>query len=466
MLIPLLYDSIVEDGACLDVFLVSIIICVFIGVCLTLACKAPGHLSFSQKDVYFLIAILWLLVALFSATPLFLYDGVDIDFVTAFFEASSGLTTTGVSIYDDVGSLPDAINIWRMVLHFIGGVGIVSLAMMIMPNLRVGGMQLFQTENSDKSQKFLPRASQIASVFVLTYVSLIVIFSTLFHMSGMSMLEAICYSVTSVSTGGFVIDNGGLSSYDNMNMEIIAIAGMFIGGITFMEIVHCFRGGFKKFYKNQQTRVYTKLYFGITIFILVYAFIKNGRNLPLRTVVDLIFDSTSSMTTAGLTVSDGSYFSPLFRFMFIILSTIGGCVGSTTGGIKIFRLQVIWTVLRVNMKKLVKPYNVDIPKYNGKTIDDNLIASVLSFMALFVISFIASIFLICILDSCSISTAGAAVGACITNAGLPLNFMMNTTINFTDFNTYGKLILIMDMFIGRLELIPIFMVLSSVFWKR
>jgi trk system potassium uptake protein TrkH len=466
MLIPLIYDSAVKNGSCLDIFLASILVCVFIGVCLILACKTSNHISFSQKDIYFLVAILWLLVALFSATPLLLYGGPNIDFVTAFFEASSGLTTTGVSIYDDVNSLPEAINIWRMILHFIGGVGIVSIAMMIMPNLRVGGMQLFQTENSDKSQKFLPRASQIASIFVFTYVSLIIIFSTLFHIFGMNILEAICYSVTSISTGGFVINNGGLGTYDSVNIEIIAIVGMFIGGITFMEIVHLFRGGVRRFYKSQQTKVYAKLYFGVIVFILVYAFIKNGRNLPLKTVINLIFDSTSSMTTSGLTVSDGAYFGPLFRFMFIVLSTIGGCVGSTTGGIKIFRLQVVWTVLKVNMKKLIKPYNVDIPKYNGKTIDDNLITSVLSFIALFVISFVVSVFLMCILDSCSLSTASAAVTSCITNAGLPLNFIMDTTVSYADFNTYSKLILIMDMFIGRLELVPIFMVLSSVFWKR
>jgi trk system potassium uptake protein TrkH len=392
--------------------------------------------------------------------------------MTALFESVSGITVTGATIYSDVESLPEAINLWRFMLHFIGGIGIITIAILVLPTLRVGGMQLFRTENSDKSEKLLPRISQVLAVFSLMCIAFIVYISFLLKMAGMSNFDAICHSISAIMTGGFSTKNNGIAYYDNRLIEFIVAVAMFFGGLTFMEIINCFKNGVKHFYKNQQIRGYIKLFFFSVLTVAFLYFIKNNNGISLKVFIGFVFQVASSITTTGYdliasnvdSIAKGA--APCMKFLFIVLLAIGGCSGSTSSGIKIFRLQIIWGILKNHIKKQIKPNHVNTVEYYEQVVDGQVIVSVVSFLSLLAISFFVSTFLICLINQYDISVGLAATFSCIFNSGYPVEFLTSLQIPYSDMNGLTKLILMIDMLVGRLEFISVFVILSLKFWKK
>lgn len=466
LLIPMVYDLISNSGGCLRFFLPSVVICVFIGINIILSCRGESITSLSKSDTFFIVVCFWVVVSLFSAFPFYFYDGYPIDFISSLFEATSGITTTGASVYDDVERLPNAIVLWRFILHFIGGVGIVAIGIIALPTMRIGGMQLFSLENSDKSAKLLPRSSQIASFFLIVYVFFIGIFAALLNLAGMNGFDSICHSISAIATGGFSTKNNGIIFYESRTIELIIIFAMFIGGITFLEIVRLIKYGYKNFQINQQIKLYLKLTLFVPIVIIVCSFIGNEESISWNTAIDYFFEFISSFTTTGLTLSEDMVFSPFFKIICIIISMFGACSGSTSGGIKLFRLQILLAIVKNNIVRLIKPMNISIHKYQGQKIDDNIIISVVSFFCLLIITFVLSVFFICLFSNLNCEESLSIVCSSLFNTGISLKFFItDSKISFSDMNYITQSILILDMIIGRLEVIPIFIVISKTFWK-
>lgn len=450
MTIPLVLDLILWSGNSFNIFLSAIIACVFLGGLMIFSCYSKSEISFSKMEIFFLVVSIWCITSIVGAFPFYAYSKIKLAFVSALFESVSGITTTGCSVYPDVEILPRALNLWRFILHFIGGVGIVAIGIFILPIMRIGGMQLFLTENSDKTQKILPRASQIVGFFIGIYMLFIAIFAILLKLSGLSLFDSVCHAISAISTGGFSTKNSGIIGFQKFPTEIILSFAMFVGGITFLEIVRCFKYGIKTFWNNGQIKAYIKLTIIMTITPILIALVNNKIN-SIRDISSYILQTISAMTTTGLTYPS-KYLYP--QLLLILLALIGGCSGSTTGGIKIFRIQILWAVLKNQINKLLKPYDVSVPKYQNKKIDESLLVSISSFFFALIIVFISSVGIVELATGKDVSECVFSVCSCLFNLGYDFNI--------SEFGKISQIVFLCDMIIGRLEIIPFIVVLSQI----
>lgn len=457
--VPLIYDVIFSTGKCVYVFAPSILACIFLGISIILSCKIDDDkVSLSRQDIFLLTVSLWVTIPIFSALPFYIYKDMSVNFITALFESTSGLTTTGTTIYENVEILPRAIHVWRFMLHLIGGVGIVALGIVALPLMKVGGMQLFLAENSDKSQKFLPRASQIAGLFVWTYVVIIAIFAIWLKLAGMSLFDSVCHSISAIATGGFSTKNDSITHFHSNYITFILSLAMLTGGLTFLEIVKCSRNGFKGFFKSQQTRGYFKIILISSLGCILVSYFIDKDNVTVKNSIDYFFEILSSMTTTGFSMPDSGHQSfPAFQTILMIVTVIGSCSGSTAGGVKVFRFQILYSVLKNHFKQVAKPYDVSIAKYQGKMIDDDLATSVITFCSLFAVTVMTSVLSICMTGADGVSSSFAVISS-ICNAGYDIHLHSLSWI--------ARFILVIDMIVGRLEVIPTLIIFTHVFWKK
>lgn len=452
--IPLVYDCIVSNAECFGVFAPSIITNIFLGGLIILSCRTSNKLLFTRKDTFLLVVTIWMSTAIICSFPFYVYSGIKLKFMSALFEAVSGITTTGATVYQDVEILPRALNLWRFILHFIGGVGIIAIGIIILPIMRIGGMQLFQTENSDKSQKIFPRAAQTIKFFIGLYVLLICIVAFCLKISGMGTFDSVCHGISAISTGGFSTKNLGIEYFKTSQIKLIMSFGMLIGGLTFFEIIKCLKNGFKSFLSNQQVVGYLKLVVFMVCVPIAITLITDSEKITLNSIATHVHTTISAITTTGLAFSD---YMPSNMVLLLLVIT-GGCSGSTTGGIKIFRIQIIFAVLKNHIRKLVRPFDISFPKYQEKKIDDALIKSVITFILSLVVVFTLSCILLESITDMSFSEVVCRVFSCLLNLGCGKNFEI--------LSPSSKLILICDMIAGRLEIIPAFIIFSKVFWKN
>ena len=455
MFLTLLFDLLFCSGKCIDIFAPSIVASVFLGVATILSCKSPKNVSLSRNETFLLVVSLWIIVSIIGAFPFYVYKGVKLTFISALFESASGITTTGATVYPNVEILPRALNMWRCVLQFFGGVGVVAIGMVVLPILKIGGMQLFLTEHPDKAQKFLPRVSQIAGLFVGTYVIIIMFFTICLKLCGMNLFDSVCHSVSAISTTGSSFKNNGIDWYHSGKIQIVISCAMFVGGLTFIEIVKCFKTGFKSFFKSQQTRGYLKVVVIATLIPVILSIIGGNEDITIKKICDYIFQVMSAITTTGFDFSRTYNTPPVLIFA---LAIIGGCSGSTTGGIKIFRVQILYAIVKNHINQMVRPLDVNIPKYQGQKINEGLLKSVISFFWLLIISFVFSVAFISVISGKDSVKCCYSVVSCLFNLGYDMEF--------SSFHPLAKIILISDMIIGRLEIIPIFIIFSKAFWRR
>lgn len=455
MTCPMIMDIIFYAEKCVKVFIPSILSSIFLGGLMIFSCRTHEKLSLTRRDTFLLVVSVWIITSIVCAFPFYIYKGTNIPFLSALFESVSGITTTGATIYQDVEILPRALNLWRFILHFIGGAGIVAIGIIILPIMRVGGMQLFLTENSDTSERFFPRASQTIKVFLGIYIALIGILAVCLKTSGLGIFDSVCHSISAISTGGFSTKNTGIEFFKSSQAELVMSIGMFVGGMAFLEIVRYFRGGTRSFLTNRQIIGYVRLVLIMVTIPIIITAIKNGESISFSGIVNHIFHTISAITTTGLDFSN-SYVQS--NMVLILLAIVGGCSGSTAGGIKIFRIQVIYAILKNHIRKTIKPFDVSIPKYQGKKIDKNLTASVISFIAILALVFTCSVVLIEIFTAKGGYEAVYATVSCLFNLGYGADF--------ANFPPFAKFILICDMITGRLEIIPVFVILNRIFWKR
>lgn len=455
MLIPIFFDLIFAMGNCVKIFLPSILVGIFLGGLMIFSCRTKRPPPFSGKDIFLLVVSMWLITSIVCAFPFYVYSGINLDFVSALFESVSGITTTGATIYQDVEILPKALNLWRFILHFIGGVGIVAIGVIILPIMKIGGMQLFTTENSDKSQKFLPRASQMIGFFVGVYIILITIFMVLLKICGMNLFDSVCHSISAISTGGFSTKNIGIDWFKSSRIQFVMSIGMFVGGITFLEIVKLFKNGLKAFMQNEQIRGYFILVASAIFFPIILQAVVAKSGISLGGVSSHVFVVISAITTTGLEFSNNYMPSEL---ILILLAIIGGCSGSTSGGIKIFRIQILYSILKNHIKKIIKPFDVTMPKYQNKKIDNSLVISIASFIMTLFTVFCLSEIVIEVFSNNPIHDCSYSTLSCLFNLGCGSNF--------SGYQSLSKVVLIIDMIIGRLEFIPFIIVISRGFWKN
>jgi len=460
MLIPAAVDAF-SGHSDWQVFVVSSGVTLFVGVAMTLTCRAGGvHLSIRQAFV--MTTLSWVILTFFAALP-FAFSGLGLSFTDAFFESMSGITTTGSTVITGLDQAPPGILLWRALLQWLGGIGIIVMAIAILPMLRVGGMQLFRMESSDTVEKALPRAAQVASAIGIIYLALSLIWAGAYWLAGMSGFDAFAHAMTTIATGGFSTSDGSIGQFNSATIDAIATAGMVVGSLPFLLYLKTAQGDVRTLFRDSQVQWFISIVSGLVLVMAGWLWLEGGLD-PAPALRYASFNIVSIITGTGYATADyggwGSFALPLFFFIMFI----GGCAGSTTCGIKVFRFQVLYAAAKTQVQHLLQPHGVFIPYYNRRPIPDEVIVSVLSFFFVFGLSFS---FLALGLGMLGLDflTAVSSAATAISNVGPALGPVTGPAGTFQPLPDAAKWLLSAGMLLGRLELFTVLVLFYPGFWR-
>jgi trk system potassium uptake protein TrkH len=432
-----------------------------IGFMLFFAYRPAGKPDLSLKDTFLLTVLSWIAVAFFAALP-FIFSDSSVTLTNSFFETISGLTTTGATVMQGIDYASRGILLWRSLLQWLGGVGILVMALVIWPVLRVGGMQLFRNDFSDRSEKIYPKISQIANSILTVYTALTALCSLLLWIAGMPAFEALCHGLSTFSTGGFSTSSRPANLFDNVFIDIILMVFMVLGAMTLTLFVLVLKGDIKTLYKDVQVRVFLSI---ITISSLIITFWLFYSGTPfLKAFHHASFQVISIITTTGHTLPFPLLWGPLPSIIFLILMQIGGCTGSTSGSVKIFRYIILFSVAKAQIAQLRRPHGIFIARYQGKQIPEGIFLSVFTYLALYILSLAIVVIGLALCDLDLISCLSGATMA-LSNTGIGLGPVIGPEGSFNHISDGAKWILMFAMFIGRLEYVTLFILLSRSFWR-
>lgn len=461
MTIPALMDLLYKDPDWVY-FGESAAITGFVGVLLVLGFWPEGEPAFEIRETFVLTVSSWVTISLFASLP-FLLSSAAPTFTDAFFEAISGLTTTGVTVFKDLDYAPPGILLWRALLQWLGGVGIVVMAMTILPALKIGGMQLFRSEFSDRSEKYFPRVSQIASAILSTYLFMSAACGIAYWFAGMTPFQAICIMMSTVSTAGFATSDVSLGYFDNVWIEGIAIVFMIMGSITLLLFTRFLQGYPKPLWHDSQVRVFLCL-IGVAIGLMALWLWGTDQYDLLSSVRHSAFAVVSIASTTGFTTADFNTWGSFPLIFIFLLMFVGGCTGSTAGGIKIFRYQILFKTAKQQILQLRRPHGVFVPLYNDQRLKEADFMSVLAFFALYIFCYaaLALSYSLCGLDALSCLSGSATI---LGNVGPGLGAQIGPSANFEALSEVAKWLTIFGMLLGRLELLTLLILLMPSFWR-
>lgn len=464
MLVPMGLDCILEGAMQFGDFLIPIGCCAFAGYSFILANKKSEQIQIRTTDAFFLTALMWTLVPLFAGLPFYFSSALHFSFIDAWFEATSALTATGCSLLNDPGMAPAGVRLWRFILCYIGGAGMVLMGMVIFPILKIGGMHLFRSEFSEKSEKITPSVSQMASWIVLVYTFAIVVFAFLLKCTGLSAEDSLGYAISAVATCGISPNSGSIMALQNRFAEFIIVLAMFFGGSSLLLYIKMWKGNFKILSQDSQFKAYIKIIVLLSVVLSLIRWWHSDLSL-LRSFRQGIFHTVSMLTTAGFYNDDYSAWGHSAIALILFMSFIGGCTGSTSGGIKIFRFQVLFAAIRVHILQLRRPYGVFVPFYNNQKITESTIISVQTFVALYLLAIVCGTLALS-LYNIDFMSAFAAVVATVSNVGIGTSDLVGPHGSITMCTLGPKLILTGCMILGRLELLTLLTLLAPSFWRK
>ena len=413
------------------------------------------------QQAFLLTALSWLSIAIFGSLPL-IFSEVNFSFTNAFFESMSGITTTGSTIIPNLEEMPKAILLWRAILQWLGGIGIIVMAITLMPIMNVGGMQLFKISNSDSSEKILPKSKEIALRLIYIYSGLTTICAISYKILGMNTFDSITHSMTTIATGGFSNYNESIGFFNSFSIEISAMIFIILGSLPFIAYIKFLNGNRRIFFSDIQIRTFLKIILISILILSIYLFLDKSSELNFRTV---LFNVISILTGTGYVNAQFDNWGGFPLIIFIGLMFIGGCAGSTTCGIKIFRFQILYSFVLNQLKKIIYPKGIFILKYNQSPVDDKFTASIISFIYMYLVIFFAITALLSLtgLDFIT-SISGAATS--ISNVGPGLGSTIGPNGNFSSLPDISKWILSFGMILGRLELFAILVLFLPSFWRN
>jgi trk system potassium uptake protein len=444
-------------------FVSSSFITIFIGILFILA-NLEKEFKLNLRQTFLFSTLAWLMVAIFGSLP-FLLSPKEFTFSEAFFESMSGITTTGATVITDLDSSPKSILLWRAIMQWLGGIGIVVMAITILPLLKVGGMQLFKMEGPDNTEKILPRTNEVAAIIISTYLVLTLLCGFFYWIFGMSIFDSVSHAMTTIATGGFSTHNDSIGFFKSSNIEIIASIFIILGSIPFISYLKFVKGNRKIFYQDVQIKglIYI-LIISIIIMFFYLLFISYESNI-LDKIRIASFNVISILSGTGYVTDDFGLWGKFSLIFFLFLMFIGGCAGSTACGIKIFRLQMLFIFLINQIKKLIYPNSIIITKYNNQKIPDSFINSVI----IFIFSFLFIFFILAMLLSISgldFLTAISGAASAISNVGPGLGEMIGPDGNYKTIPDLSKWILSIGMLLGRLELFAVLVLFFPSFWRN
>jgi len=461
LLLPLPFSLYYHDGVW-PAFIYSSLTCFIIGGLLFSYCQSSKELS--VREGFAVVTFGWTFFALFGALP-YVFSGAIPSPLDAFFETMSGFTTTGSTILTEIELLPKSLLFWRSLTQWLGGMGIIVLSLAILPMLGVGGMQLFKAEvPGPTADRLRPRIQDTAKLLWGVYLLLTAIETLLLMFGGMSFFDAICHSFATLATGGFSTRNASIGAYNSSYIDSVVTVFMILAGINFTLHFQLLRGRLSDFYRNEEFRCYIGLIIFATATIVGFNWYYGSYQLLSENFRYSIFQVASIITTTGFGTADYEVWPILPQYILIMLMFVGGCAGSTGGGMKVARILLLLKHAQVQVFRLIHPRAIRIVKLGNRPVDKEVLQAILGFFALFIGIFVFASLLMaaCGMDLVS---GGAAVIACLANIGPGLG-TVGPVDNFAHIPDFGKSVLIVCMLMGRLELFTVLVLFFPSFWRK
>ena len=460
MAIPILLQLVL--GEIDSSFITSSVITLVFGILFVLS-NLDYNKKINLQQAFLLTTLSWLTVAIFGALP-FYFSNLNLSFTDSFFESMSGLTTTGSTIITNLEITPKSILLWRALLQWLGGIGIILMAITLMPIMNIGGMLLFKVLNTDSSDEILPSSKEISLKLILIYFVLTLLCATAYKIFGMSLFDSLTHSMTTIATGGFSNYNDSIGYFDNVKVEITAMLFIILGSLPFIAYIKFLNGNRKVFVNDSQIITFIKITFFSILILLIYLFFKL-ESFGLSDLRSVGFNSISILTGTGYVTGQFNQWGSFSLFYFLILMFIGGCAGSTTCGIKIFRIQILYKFVINQLKKIIYPRGIFVIKYENNNVNDKFLASIISFIYLYILIFFFITALLSITGLDFITSISAAATS-ISNVGPGLGSVIGSNGNFSTLPDASKWILSAGMILGRLELFAILVLFLPSFWKK
>ncbi len=461
MLIPMLTLLAYSRADDLDAFLWSSLATAAAGIAMVIPGR-PKDAQLRPRDMYLLTTGSWLVVCIFAALPMVLIQ--HISYTDAFFETMSGITTTGSTVLSGLDQASPGLLIWRSMLQWLGGIGFIGMAVAILPLLRVGGMRLFQTESSDWGDKVMPRSHMAAKYILFIYLSFTLVGFLGYWAAGMTPFDAINHAMTSISTGGYSTSDASLANWSQPAVHWVAVVLMIIGGLPFTLYVATLRGNRKALFKDHQVRGFIGFLLGTWLVFGTWLWLHSEHSwLDAFRIVAV--NVTSVVTTTGFALGDYTTWGSFAVLLFFYLTFVGGCSGSTAGGLKIFRFQVAYVLLKANLQQLIHPRAVIKQQYNNHNLDEEIVRSLITFSFFFAIT-IGLIALGLALIGLDWVTALTAAATAVCNVGPGLGPIIGPAGNFSSLPDSAKWLLTLGMLLGRLEILTVLVLVTRAFWRH
>ena len=457
---PLLADMIAGNPDW-KVFALCLIFTAFFGGALVLT-NAGKAFHMNMRQTFLLTTLSWIVLAVAGSVPFAMAD-LRMSFTDALFEAVSGITTTGSTVMTNLDNAPPGILLWRAILQWLGGIGIIVMALSVLPFLKVGGMQLFQTESSE-SEKALPRATQLATSIGIVYLGLTLACMICYKLSGLGSFDAWAHAMTTIATGGFSTFDESFADFDTAWAELTAIVFMILGSLPFILYIKALRGNWHDLFHDSQVQVFLKIVMTAILTLIAYQVFHNDAPF-IESLRRASFNVVSIITGTGYTNGDYGSWGGFAVIMVFFLMVVGGCAGSTTCGIKIFRFQVLHAVSISQLKQLIHPHGLFIPHYNHQALPKGVASSVMSFFFVYALCFsLLAIGLSFIGLDFLTAMSGAATS--ISNVGPGLGDIIGPTGTFEPLPDTAKWMMCAGMILGRLELFTVLVLFMPQFWAK
>jgi len=462
MAIPLLISWALGEPA-IKAFLSALSITFLSGFIIWLPVKQVRH-ELRTRDGFIVVALFWTVLSLFGALPFYLSQDLQLSMVDSIFESVSGLTTTGATVITGIDLLPKSILYYRQQLQWMGGMGIIVLAVAILPMLGIGGMQLYRAETPGpiKDTKLTPRITETAKALWYIYASLTILCLLAYWAAGMSFFDALSHSFSTVAIGGFSTHDASFAYFDSPLIEGIGIFFMILSGANFgLHFVAWQSRGVRHYLADPEFRFYISLLVVISAITCATLVATNGYQ-PLSALRAGLFEVVSIATTTGFATADFANWPNMLPFLLFLTAFVGGCAGSTGGGMKVIRILLLSKQGIREVKRLIHPNGVFSIKFGQQAVPDRVVGAIWGFFSVYLLAFV---FMLLALLATGIDqvTAWSAVGATLNNLGPGLG---DVAANYSSLNDPAKCVLSLSMLLGRLEVFTFIVILSPMFWRR
>ncbi len=457
LLVPLVVSFIFDDGSS-NIFITTFLV-IFIPSIVAWQLTKKSKEEMGVKEGFVIITLFWIVLSLVGSMPFYLYG---MSFVDSFFESMSGITTTGATVISGLNNMPESVLFYRQLLQWMGGMGLIVLAIAVMPLLGIGGGQLYKTEipGALSDQKLTPRIKETAQALWLIYLGLTVVCALLYFAFGMSAFDAISHSLSTVSIGGFSTHDESIGYFNSISIEVICMVFMLLSALSYA--LHYFAVYKKKplkYFHDSELRFFVSILSIVISLSLLLSIIVGFDGGSFR---EILFQSVSIVTTTGFVSTDYSSWPTSITFLLLIGAFIGACSGSVGGGIKSWRVLIMINHAKINIMRLVHPNAVVSLKIGSKAVDDKVAESVWGFFSIYVICFML-LLLSLLATGMDFESSFSAIGACLNNLGPGLGQVAET---YGSVSNFGKSILALAMILGRLEIFTLLVLFTTVFWQK